>query len=269
MPTFLRSDIQYINQLFKGVTNKSWRDPEQCEINETLAGWLIVSLKFRRSVTDWKSKPCLAQVVLRFLSGQNAPTLYNKWNPSMTPTLRAALFTLLLFLPFASALADDYSATKKMFQDAGASNIFNSAYGYALFPTIGKAGYVIGGAYGKGRVYEQGEHTGDTSMIQVSIGFQLGGSAFSQVIFFQDKRALDQFTSGNFEFGAEAQAVALTAAAGASANTSGSSTTASGGMNNAITAGDYYKGMATFNITKGGLMYEASIGGQKFSYTPR
>jgi lipid-binding SYLF domain-containing protein len=105
-------------------------------------------------------------------------------------------------------------------------------------------------------------------MIQATIGFQLGGSGFSQVIFFENKRALDEFTKGNFEFGAGAQAVALTAAAGASANTTGSSATASGGKNNAKTAGNYHNGMATFTITKGGLMYEASIGGQKFSYTP-
>ena len=184
--------------------------------------------------------------------------------------LRATLFTLLLSLVFSSAWADNYSDTKKMFEDAGASDMFDSAYGYALFPTIGKAGFVVGGAYGKGRVYEQGKYIGDTAMTQATIGFQLGGSGFSQVVFFQDKRALSEFINGNFEFGAEAQAVALTAAAGASANTSGSSATASGGKNNAATGGaGYNKGMATFTITKGGLMYEASVGGQKFSYTKR
>lgn len=182
--------------------------------------------------------------------------------------MRATLLTLLLSLVFSTAWADEYSDTKKMFEDAGASNMFNSAYAYALFPTIGKAGFVVGGAYGKGRVYEQGKYIGDTAMTQASIGFQLGGSGFSQVVFFQDKRALAEFTSGNFEFGAEAQAVALTAAAGASANTSGSSATASGGKNNATTGtAGYNKGMATFTITKGGLMYEASVGGQKFSFT--
>lgn len=184
------------------------------------------------------------------------------------PNLRSMLFALVLLLPAASALADEYSETRKMFENAGASNLFKSAYGYALFPTIGKGGYVVGAAYGKGRVYQGGKYIGNTEMIQATIGFQLGGSGFSQVIFFKDKRALDRFTRGNFEFGAEAQAVALTAAAGASANTTGSSATASGGKNNANTAGNYHDGMATFTITKGGLMYEASIGGQKFSYTP-
>lgn len=187
----------------------------------------------------------------------------------MTKLIRTFLCALLLTLPFASARADEYADTKKMFQTAGASDMFDTAYGYALFPTIGKAGFVIGGAYGKGRVYQGGKWIGDTSMTQASIGFQLGGAGFSQAIFFQDKRALHEFTSGNFEFGAEAQATALTAQAGAAATTAGSSAQASGGKNNATTAGGYYKGMATFTITKGGLMYEASIGGQKFSYTPR
>lgn len=154
--------------------------------------------------------------------------------------------------------------------DAGISQMFKTAYGYALFPTIGKAGFVIGGAYGEGRVYERGAYIGDTSMAQATIGFQLGAAGYSQVVFFQDKRALDNFTSGSFEFGAEAQATVLTAAAGASANTSGSSSTASGGMNNAVIGSSgYYKGMATFAVTKGGLMYEASIGGQKFDFTSR
>ena len=184
---------------------------------------------------------------------------------SMRKTL---IIGLIMTLFCSSAYADEYADTRKMFEDAGLGDMFSSAYGYALFPTIGKAGFVVGGAYGKGRVYEQGKHIGNTSMTQATVGFQLGGAGFSQVVFFQDKRALDEFTNGNFEFGAEAQATAITAAAGASANTSGSSATASGGKNNASTAGaGYNKGMATFTITKGGLMYEVSVGGQKFSFT--
>ena len=184
---------------------------------------------------------------------------------SMQKTL---IIGLVMTLFCSSAYADEYTDTKKMFEDAGLGDMFSSAYGYALFPTIGKAGFVVGGAYGKGRVYEQGKHIGNTSMTQATVGFQLGGAGFSQVVFFQDKRALDEFTNGNFEFGAEAQATAITAAAGASANTAGSSATASGGKNNASTAGaGYNKGMATFTITKGGLMYEVSVGGQKFSFT--
>ncbi len=188
----------------------------------------------------------------------------------MKLTTKALVVGLFILLSCGSAYADEYAGTKKMFEDAGLSSMFSSAYGYALFPTIGKAGFLVGGAYGKGRVYEQGNHIGETAMTQATVGFQLGAAGFSQVIFFQDKRALTEFTNGNFEFGAEAQATAITAAAGASANTAGSSATASGGKNNATTAGaGYNKGMSTFTITKGGLMYEVSVGGQKFSFTKR
>lgn len=190
--------------------------------------------------------------------------------PISKPLVRTVLFLLALSFSFSVARADEYSATRKMFVDAGIGSMFSSAYGYALFPTIGKAGFVVGGAYGEGRVYQRGKHIGDTTMTQATIGFQLGGAGFSQVIFFQDQRAFSEFTRGNFEFGAEVHAVALTAAAGVSANTSGSSATASGGKNNANIQGyGYNKGMATFTITKGGLMYEVTAGGQKFTFSRR
>jgi lipid-binding SYLF domain-containing protein len=178
----------------------------------------------------------------------------------------------LAALAFAAmpAHADDYQETIEVFRKAGESGkFFDSAYGYAVFPTIGKGGIGIGGAYGKGRVYEKGRHVGDASMAQVTVGFQLGGQAYSQIVFFQDQRAFREFTSGGFEFGAEASAVAITAGAGAKAGTAGSSAQASGGQHDARTVGVYHKGMATFTVAKGGLMYEASIGGQKFSYRPR
>ena len=105
-------------------------------------------------------------------------------------------------------------------------------------------------------------------MSQVTVGFQLGAQAYSQVIFFEDKRSLEEFTGGNFEFGAQATATAITASAGAQATTSGgTSAGASGGQNDATTAsGGYRKGTAIFTVAKGGLMYEASLGGQKFKY---
>ena len=106
-------------------------------------------------------------------------------------------------------------------------------------------------------------------MTQLTVGLQLGGQAYSQVIFFEDQRAFDEFTSGNFEFGAQATAVAITAGASAQAGTGGTSSGASGTQKKATTAGGYQHGMAVFTIAKGGLMYEASIGGQKFSYKPK
>jgi lipid-binding SYLF domain-containing protein len=179
-----------------------------------------------------------------------------------------ALFTVALTMT--PAWADDYTDTINVFKKAGASGaFFNKAYGYAVFPTIGKAGVGVGGAYGKGRVYQKGKYVGDTSMTQLTVGFQLGGEGFSQIVFFEDERAFKEFTKGNFEFGADASAVAITAAAGAKANTAGSSAGASAGKNDATTVGAYHKGMAIFTVVKGGLMYEATVGGQKFSYKPR
>ena len=106
-------------------------------------------------------------------------------------------------------------------------------------------------------------------MTQITYGFQLGGQAYSQLILFEDSRALEEFTSGNFEFGAQATAVALTAAAGAEAGGTGAGTNVSAGKNDAdVSSGGYKRGMAIFTIAKGGLMYEATLGGQKFSYAP-
>jgi len=180
--------------------------------------------------------------------------------------LRTGVLALLV-MTSVTAWADEYDDTIKVFQEAGQSGkFFKNSYGYALFPTIGKGGVGIGGAHGKGRVYVGGKHVGDTSMTQLTAGFQLGGQAFSQIIFFEDKRAFDEFTGGNFEFGAQATAVAITAGASAGASTTGSSAGASGGKNDAATVGKYYKGMAIFTVAKGGLMYEATVGGQKFNY---
>jgi len=123
---------------------------------------------------------------------------------------------------------------------------FNKAYGYAVFPTVGKAGIGIGGAYGSGVVYKKRSVVGYSSLTQVTFGFQLGGQAYSEIIFFKDKKALNKFTKGKFELGAQASAVAITTGASFDA--------------------DYSNGVAIFTMAKGGLMYEATVGGQKFSY---
>ena len=123
---------------------------------------------------------------------------------------------------------------------------FREAAGFAVFPNIAKAGLGIGGARGNGEVFEDGKVIGSTTVTQLSFGFQLGGQAFSQIIFFQNKRDLDRFTDGNFEFGASASAALITEGANASV--------------------DYTNGVAVMTFSKGGLMYEASIGGQKFTF---
>ena len=176
---------------------------------------------------------------------------------------------MILVLNFANlAQADNYSNTIEVFKKSQAVQpFFKNAYGYAVFPTIGKGGVGIGGAYGKGRVYRGGKVTGTTSLVKATIGFQLGGQVFSEIIFFQDKRAYDEFTRGNFEFDAAASAVAITAGVQAKVGTEGATAGASAGPATGEQAKtSYRKGMAVFVHTKGGLMYEAAIGGQKFSY---
>jgi lipid-binding SYLF domain-containing protein len=181
---------------------------------------------------------------------------------SLTCTVSVALT-----LACTGASADSYAKTIGLFKHAGASSaFFGNCYGYAVFPTVGKGGLGLGAAHGTGHVYERGHVVGRASMTELSIGFQLGGEAFSEIIFFQDKRAFDQFTSGQFKFDAGVGAVVITAGAGASAGTSGANAGASGTKKHATTAGSYYKGMAVFTILKGGAMYEMSVAGQKFSY---
>jgi lipid-binding SYLF domain-containing protein len=180
-----------------------------------------------------------------------------------------ALSAILVSPAFAAADESDCAATIKLFQHAGESAaFFGKSYGYAVFPTIGKAGLGIGGAHGSGCVYAGGKRVGKTKMTQLSFGWQAGAQGYSLIVFFEDERAFKEFTSGNFEFGAQASAVAITAAASAGATTGGSGAGASGGKKDAATVGAYHKGMAPFTIVKGGLMYEAAISGAKFSYDP-
>ncbi len=124
-----------------------------------------------------------------------------------------------------------------------------SAYGYAVFPTVAKGAIGIGGAHGDGLVYEKGKLIGATTLSQITIGFQLGGQAYRELICFQNKQALDRFKGENFEFDAQASGVAVTAGISFDAS--------------------YEHGVAIFTMAKGGLMYEASIGGQKFSFAPK
>ena len=188
-------------------------------------------------------------------------------------TLFISLFTIFA-LTAQPALADDVDTAIENFRGAGAGDFIDNAYGYAVFPSIGKGGIGIGGAHGKGEVFRGGKKVGKTKMSQITYGLQLGGQVYSQMIFFRDERAFDDFTSGNFEFGAQATAVALTAGAQASTSTGGGGNTSSGtdADSSKVNADDkqYDKrsGMAIFTIAKGGLMYEATLGGQKFKYEP-
>jgi len=131
-------------------------------------------------------------------------------------------------------------------RDAGIQNFFDNSAGYAVFPSVGKGGIVIGGAYGRGLVIVNEQVAGFTALSQATIGLQLGGQKYAQFIFFKDETALDHFRRGNFEFGAQASAVAITAGASADAN--------------------YDSGVAIFTVAGGGFMFEGTVGGQRFSY---
>ena len=178
------------------------------------------------------------------------------------------LLLLITFHPF--SFADKYDGTLDVFESSpDLKPYFDNAYGYAVFPTVGRGGIVVGGSYGNGQVYEKGKVSGNVSLAKLSIGFQLGGQVFSEIIFLQDKRAFDEFISNRFEFDASASAVVVVLGAQAQAGTAGSSASAGLGSvsTNQVEYG-YNKGMAVFLHSLGGLMYEASIGGQKFKYKP-
>lgn len=132
--------------------------------------------------------------------------------------------------------------------DPGMDKFFDGAAGYAVFPRVGKGGIGIGGAHGKGLVIVNDKAIANTSLSQVTVGFQLGGQVYSQFVFFEDETSLGHFQRGNFEMGAQASAVAVTLGASADAN--------------------YDSGVAVFTQVGGGLMYEATISGQKFKYEP-
>jgi lipid-binding SYLF domain-containing protein len=151
------------------------------------------------------------------------------WNPKLKEDADAALSNMIQNMPKLETFK-------------------NEAYAYVVFPKVTKAGIGIGGAAGKGIVYKSHAPVGSSKLKQASIGLQLGGQQYSEVIFFKDQEAFDKFTNGNLKFDAQASAVAITE--GASADLS------------------YSGGVAVFTQTKGGLMYEASIGGQHFTYTP-
>jgi len=134
-------------------------------------------------------------------------------------------------------------------KDPSLASFFDQAEGWAVYPTVGKAGFWVGGAYGKGVVYQKGQVIGFSELKQVSVGLQFGGQAYSEIVFFRDADALQRLKAEKMEF--DAQVSAVVADKGAAANA------------------DYHKGVAVFTLAKGGLMAEASVGGQQLSFTPK
>lgn len=172
--------------------------------------------------------------------------------------LKITIITAVLILLSASMYAFEPNTSDEMelsvakaivdikASDPEIQRFFDESAGYAVFPSVGKGGIGIGGAHGKGLVIVGEKAIGNTSLSQITIGLQLGGQVYSEFIFFKDDVALGNFQRGNYELGAQASAVAVTAGASADA--------------------DYNKGVAIFTNVSGGLMYEASVGGQKFKY---
>ena len=163
--------------------------------------------------------------------------------------IQLSLLILLAFSVASYAQKNDIDEAKKTItefkeKDPGMSKFFSSAHGYAVFPGIGKGGLGVGGAAGKGTLFQGGTAVADTKMSQLTIGFQAGGQKYAEVIFFQDAEKYKDFISGNFEFAAQVSAVALTSGVSADAK--------------------YENGILVVTMAIGGLMYEASIGGQKF-----
>jgi lipid-binding SYLF domain-containing protein len=163
--------------------------------------------------------------------------------------IQSILLILLVFSVASYSQKNDVDEAKKTIaefkeKDPGMSKFFSSAHGYAVFPGIGKGGLGVGGAGGKGTLFQGGTAIADTKMSQITIGFQAGGQKYAEVIFFQDAEKYKEFISGNFEFAAQVSAVAL--ASGVSADAK------------------YENGILVVTMAIGGLMYEASIGGQKF-----
>ena len=147
-------------------------------------------------------------------------------------------------------IVKDAEATAADFRraDPNLARFFDDAMGYAVFPSVGKGGAGIGGAYGRGVLFERGEATGHTTLTQVTVGAQLGGQAYSELVFFETPQALASFKKGQLAMAAQVSAVVASSGASVDAR--------------------YARGVAVFTLAKAGLMAEASVGGQKFDYRP-
>ena len=174
----------------------------------------------------------------------------------MKKIILISLFGLFISAAFAQndkkdkEIIEDSKEAKAAFleQDEEMAKFFSGSYGYVIFPNVGKGGLGVGGASGNGTAYQKGKMIGMAKLSQVTIGFQVGGQAYREVVFFETAKDMDRFKDNNIEFSAQVSAVA--AASGASKDAK------------------YHEGALVFTMQKGGLMYEASVGGQKFKFKP-
>jgi lipid-binding SYLF domain-containing protein len=186
------------------------------------------------------------------------------------PLLAIIVMSMLVANSSIASEVDSYSSTIDVFQQSlQVQPYFENSYGYAVFPTVGKGSFGVGGTYGTGQVYRGGEVTAITKVMKMSVGFQAGVQVFSQIIFFEDEKAYNAFTRGQYELSAQLSAVAITAGGQAQAGSTGATAGMSAGPKTGIQANtNYYKGMVVFVHAKGGLMFEAAVAGQKFSTEP-
>lgn len=184
--------------------------------------------------------------------------------------LKLILSTALIVGLVATANAQrvrDVSDAVELFQSIPhVAPYFESAYAYAVWPRIGRGGLGIGASRGRGQVYVDGQLTGFSTLTEISIGFQAGGQAYRQIVFFENREAYVRFTRDTYEFDAQAQAVAVTASAEAGAGTSGARASAGAGNPNTAVGGGYTNGMQVFTMAEGGLMYSATIAGQRYRF---
>jgi len=184
--------------------------------------------------------------------------------------LLSSAFVLALIAVTANAQrVRDVSDTVELFRGIPqVAPYFSSSYGYAVWPRIGRGGLGIGASRGRGQVYVNGQLTGFSTHTEVSVGLQAGGQTYRQIIFFQNAEAYQKFTQDSFEFDAQAQAVAVTASVEAGAGTTGARTSAGAGSPNTAAGGGYTDGMQIFTMAEGGLMYKATIAGQRYNFEP-
>ena len=180
--------------------------------------------------------------------------------------LSAVLLTALATAAQAQRVRDVSSAVELFQEIAQVAPYFEASYGYAVWPRIGRGGLGIGGSRGRGQVYVGGQLLGISTLTEVSFGLQAGGQTYRQIIFFQNREAYDAFTQGVFEFDASASAVAVTASAQAGAGTQGASVSAGAGVPNTAAGGGFHNGLQVFTMAEGGLMYKATIAGQKYRF---
>lgn len=204
---------------------------------------------------------------------QNCSTRVTSPEEAKMTKLQSRLLALVTFvLPGIGSAqeVEDFSETIEAFRGIEAvAPFFDSAYGYAVWDRIARGGLGVGAATGRGQVYVNGQITGFSRLIDVSIGLQAGGQAYRQIIFFEDRAAYDRFTARRYEFDAQASAVAVTASAQASSGTQGSQATAGAGPGSSTaTSAGYQNGLRVFTMAVGGLMYQATIAGQRYNFRP-